>query len=439
MTNSLEDEVERIVESMDEQYNSREQESPESEATDQQPEETIHIHYFPDAIVILKEVHEAQLVDNTPVIPQKISFLPAYAICCFYFLLIVSTLVFQVYEILNPPIATVTIMPKSQQVTLSGTLQLGRVLPPLTISQSQTVPTTGKGHQDARSATGFITFYNGQFQRVFIVAGTILTGASGMQVVIDQEADIPAANPPIFGQVTVSAHAINQGIKGNIPAYDINQACCAASVLAKNTQSFTGGQDERDFQTVAKSDIDTVATPLKTEVAQSVNGAFQGQLKPDEQVFILPCHPTVVSDHQPGDEATRVNATVSQTCSAVAFNTQALAEKATTLLSSQAQQQPGAGYSLIGQVQVSVRDATITNSSKVFLALQASGTWVHALSQIAQQQIKRLISGKTQEEALHILLSVPGIERVSLSWAEDTTLPRDPDNIRIVLFSAGAA
>jgi hypothetical protein len=78
---------------------------------------------------------------------------------------------------------------------------------------------------------------------------------------------------------------------------------------------------------VVTSDIATTATPLKTAVAHSLNEAFQGQRKPDEQVFILPCRPTVTSDHQPGQEAISVNVTVSQTCNAVAYNNQEAEKK----------------------------------------------------------------------------------------------------------------
>src|SRR5947199_6353486 len=166
MANHLEDEIRAIVANTENQE-SQEQQTPQDEVQ--------------DIYVLIVREHEeveedqSQVVDSAPVLPQKVSFLPAYAICSFYLFLIFSCITFQVYEILNPPIATVTIIPKSQQVTLNGTLQLGRVLQPLTISQSQITVTTGKGHQDARSATGFITFYNGQLNNVTIAAGTILT------------------------------------------------------------------------------------------------------------------------------------------------------------------------------------------------------------------------------------------------------------------------
>src|SRR6266566_257425 len=62
------------------------------------------------------------VVDSSPVLPQKPSFLPAYAICGFYLICILATLAFQLYCISNPEIATVTIIPTLQHVVLSGTL-----------------------------------------------------------------------------------------------------------------------------------------------------------------------------------------------------------------------------------------------------------------------------------------------------------------------------
>jgi hypothetical protein len=434
MTNKLEEEVRRIVASMDnEEPNDNEQQAPKDTEHEKEPAETIHIHNFPDAIVILKEdADTAQIVDSVPVIPQKISFLPAYAICVFYLFLILSCIAFQAYEILNPPIATVTIVPKAQTVTLTGTLQLGRVLQPLTISQSLTVPTTGKGHQPARSATGYITFYNGLFTSQSVPAGILLTGNNGVEIITDQYAVIPEASPPNLGYTIVSAHALYPGSSGNIPAYTINEACCATAMKAVNTTSFTGGQDERNFQTVAKADIASVTTPLKTTVMQSMHGALQGQVQPPEQLFILPCNPTVISDHKPGEEATEVNVTVSQTCSAVAYNSQELTQKATDLLTRQAITKIGTGFSLFGEVQVTVTQATITHRAPVvFLSFHASGTWIYGLSYKAQEHIKALIAGKTKQQALQVLASLPGIEQVSISWSDDTKLPKNIQNMHL--------
>jgi hypothetical protein len=444
MHETIEDAVTRSITSRDEQQTGQEeQETPGTSGQETQPDETIHIHYFPDAIVILKEengaAQEDDIIEATLVETKQPPVFIAYTACAFYLFLVLSCIAFQVYEILNPPIATVTIIPKSQTVTLTGTVRFGRVLPALTLSQSQTVATTGKGHQDARRAAGSITLYNGQFSEQTVAAGTILTGADGIQVITDQDAVIPKASPPVFGQARVSAHAIHPGVKGNIPADDIQQACCASAVLAKNTASFTGGQDQRDFHTVEPSDIDATALPLKTTLAHSMQGALQSQLTAQEHLSILSCPTAQTADHRTGQEATTVKVTVAETCSAVAYNPNELAAQATALLSHQAVTTLGAAYSLFGEARVEVTQAYITHTpaSLVFLSFHAQGIWIYALSQRAQQQIKQLLAGKTKQAALHILWSLPGIADASIAWADVKKLPTDTRNIHTV-FIIGA-
>src|SRR6266849_9544104 len=111
MHETLEDEMKRIVVSMDEQHNSQEEQEPqESTAQEMQPIDTIHIHYFPDAIVILKEdtgnAHGDFTVETTLAKAKQPPVFIAYAVCVFYLVLILTTLAFQVYCLFNPPIAT---------------------------------------------------------------------------------------------------------------------------------------------------------------------------------------------------------------------------------------------------------------------------------------------------------------------------------------------
>jgi hypothetical protein len=436
MHETLEEEVQHILATMDGKHTEEEQTILSEKESE--PEEIYHVYRVQGGVYILKEEEEdsgpTQVIDSVPA-KRSQDYVTVFIVlvCC---LPMLASITFQMYLIFNPPTVSVTLMPRSQAVTLSGTLQLGRLLSSLTLSQSQTTPTTGKGHQDAKEAQGTITFYNGLFTSQTVATGTILTGSDGVQVITDQVADIPAGNPPSYGLTTVSAHTLISGVKGNLPAYDINQACCAVSVLAKNTQPFTGGQDKRDFQTVAKSDIGKAASPLKTTLGQSVSGAFQGQLKPNEQLSILPCTPTVISDHLPGQEAAIVKVTVSETCSAVAYSSQAVTQKATTLLSTQALQKLGTGYSLIGDVQVSIKEATVTHTTTphVFVSFHAQGTWVYAVNNAEQQHIKNVIAGKTKQAAMRFLRTVPGIVQVSMQWSNDTKLPKDPSNIHLVLI-----
>jgi hypothetical protein len=443
MHEALEDKIRRVLAGMD----SQERQEPETEIAPEDTESSTRAsEEIQDIYVLVVRERESATAEppedalETTLAPEHTEtsepFDPgAIATGMFFLFLVFSCLALQLNLAFNPFIATVTIIPTSQQISLNGTLQLGRLLHPITLSQSQTVTTTGTSHQDAKQAQGTVTFYNGQFASVTIPAGTILTGASGIQVITDQDALLPAGNPPAYGQANVSAHALLSGTRGNIPAYDINQACCAVSVLATNTQPLTGGQNEWDFQTVAPADITTVATALKTTLAQSVSGAFQGQARNGEAVVTPICTPTVSSDHQPGQEARQVQVTASETCSAVAYDKDALQAQATALLSTQAATKLGTGYSLVGDVQVTVKRATVTQHNKpVVLSFNALGIWVYAVNGAEQQHLKSLITGKTKQEALQLLASLPGIEQASIRWGDDTKLPKNSKYIRVVVM-----
>src|SRR5713226_5994886 len=406
---------------------------PERKGTEEEEIEEIDVYF-----VRRPKKGEAETAEVEAIAPQhrprRTVSLAALVALAVNVLFVLCVVVFAIVPELTA-IVTVTLVSKSQQETLLGTLQLGRVLPPITLSQSQTTPTTGHVHQDAKQATGTLTFYNGQFQSVTIAAGTTLVGASGIQIATDQDAAIPAERqtiPPTLGQVTVSAHALVSGTKGNILPGDINERCCAPSLLVQNTTSFHGGKDERQYQTVLPQDIEQTATPMKATLAQSMQGAFQGQHTPTEHVQLLPCTPTVTADHQIGAEAKQVQVTVSQTCRAVAYNNDILLHRATALLSQQALKELGTGYSLLGDAHVTITQATMTTHTPVVVSFTCSGTWVYALSQTAQQHIKTLIVGKTKQQALQLLRSLPGVQSVTIAGIGDSK--KLPDLTRIQLF-----
>ncbi len=239
-----------------------------------------------------------------------------------------ETFVMALFVILTPN------TPITQQITLVHSFAIPKdiqsfTLPSASRTQIRTIPTTGRGHQDATYARGTITFYNGLFTGQTIAQGTILTGADGVQVVTDQDALLPAANPPLFGQVSVPAHALHVGIKGNIPSYAVDDPCCATSVKVVN-RDFTGGRDARNFPVVARKDIEGGALSL----AQSLYGQEQKALHagPDATVIPLPCSSTVTSNHHAGEEAATVKVMVAATCSGIAYSRTSLQEKARELL-----------------------------------------------------------------------------------------------------------
>jgi hypothetical protein len=429
-------EINRILATINNNGSEEEQVSKPLEEKEKAEEYDVYVQT--DRITIVKRPEpEAQVIEAVQLPQRQPQPYFAYIAMTMSLLLLCYLVTSAIITVFIPQSVTITLLTKSRTVTATGTLRVQtRAIPPITLSESQTVQASGKGHQDARSANGYITFYNGEFQSVTIPAGKTLTGSSGVTVITDQDAIIPAANinPPTFGQATVSAHALNPGQSGNIPSYDINSPCCFASVIAKNPEHFTGGQDERNFQTVAKADIDTTSRALKTTLAQSVTGALQSQLKPQEQLELLPCTPTVSSDHQPGQEAREVKVSVSETCSAVVYNYNELISKATDLLSHRAHQQFGTGYSLIGPVQVSITQVIKVTGTPPTLIYSCQGTWVYAIAQQAQQHIKHLIAGKSKQVALKVLLSMPGIERVSIEGNDNPKLPKNITSIHFQII-----
>jgi hypothetical protein len=310
----------------------------------------------------------------------------------------------------------------------------GRVLPSLTLSQSQTFAATGKGHQDARYATGQLTFYNGQLQSVAVSTGTVFTGRDGVQIAITRGAVIPAADtstsPPTFGQVTVSAQVVRAGASGNIQAFDVSGSCCAASVIVKNLAPFADGQDARDFTYVTKGDIQHANETLTPLLLRSEQGALSAQLQLGEILTTPTCTPSVFSNHHQGDEAASVQVTVSETCKAVAYDQNSLQTAALRFVRGRLSNL-NTHYQLIDPVQVTVRSLTMQNGL-ASLTATLHGVWVY---QLDEQQIITLVTGKPRLDALHLISVLSGVQTARITGIHDNEhLPTDAAHIHILVF-----
>jgi len=259
------------------------------------------------------------------------------------------------------PSATITIVSASQQLTTTSTLQVitngtadltknqvpGRILPSITMSQAQTVPTTGIAHQNAKVAHGFITFYNAAPYVQTVNAGTLLIGADGIQLIIDQDATIPAAIMPTEGQVTVMAHAAIMGSVGNVRADDVYGQCCRQNVFVAN-RAFSGGQNAKDVPTVTMQDLKGTVTSLEHDLTKSVQIALQTQVHPEETLIAFPeCNSHRTQSHDIGDEATQVTVVVNVTCTGEVYNTHALQSQIAQLAAQQATKRLGNKYVLL--------------------------------------------------------------------------------------------
>ncbi|QBD82249.1 hypothetical protein EPA93_42235 [Ktedonosporobacter rubrisoli] len=361
-------------------------------------------------------------------------------------LLILMLSALMLYQFWYAPAATVTLIPASQELMLTTTLDIttekadartsvpGRLLPAVTMSQFQTIRATGVAHQQAQASHGTITFYNAAPAQQVIPAGTLLTGADGVQVVTDESALVPPVSYPTLGQARVSAHAVTTGSGGNIKAGDIYGPCCRLNISAVNS-AFSGGQNERSYPIVTHQDIERAATMLQTRLQQSMQAALQTQVDVTETLITpLSCHSGISSDHQGGEEAKEAHITVSETCSGIAYTTASVLHLIQQRMQQQAEKQLGKGYTSAAMLHTRIAGVSRVNETLTRLQVGATDTWAYQFTQADQEHIKQLIVGERKQDATNRLLHIPGIQSVSLEVKNSSTLPTDVHAIHLVFI-----
>ncbi len=359
----------------------------------------------PDTIFI-KAVAE---IDTQPLLrrPMRLRWQDVFQ-SVFCLCLIVGSLAGMVYQLITYPKTLVILYAQEKPATLTTTLDIPtRTLAPVTLTRQRTTPTTGHGHQDAKSAAGTLTFYNGNANPQIVARGTVFTGADSIQVATDQSVIIPAANPPAFGQATIPATTIRAGTSGNIQSYDIN-GTVSSSLFVKNLQAFTGGRDARTFKAVGQSDIDSLTSTIQKTLETTFMTAFS--VRPSEQAQPTNCHTTTAANQKVGDEAQTVTLNGSETCSAIAYNQNQLQETATRIFI--AKTRPGTRYTL-------VRSLTLTMVSVTPLTVHLTDAWVYVVSQEYEQSLAQAIQGETPAQARSYLLHTGVISHANIP----TTLP----------------
>jgi len=310
-------------------------------------------------------------------------------------------------------------------------------------TQSQSVPTTGTGNAPARMGEGTVTFYNAAPYSQTVAAGTVLTGADGVEIVTDAPAVIPAGNPPIEGEATVPAHAAAIGPQGNIAPLDLNGLCCLAGISVKNTMAFHDGQDAYDFPMVTRADIDQAAGPLVATLIAATQERLHAQVSPNERLAgQVQCQPAITPDHPVGSNASQVTVSVQVTCHAETYDYEAVARLVTGALMQQAMTTLGSGYVLHGTISTTIIPAGAPPHAKpgtLTLLVSGQGAWVYQVRRAEQARLPKLIAGLSRQQATHVLqqqeadhLAAIHIQITGL-WTDGTTLPTDPARIHFAV------
>lgn len=354
-------------------------------------------------------------------------------------------------SIVSAPGNTVTITPDGKEVQdgyviqavtnqpNADQLQVGmRNLSVAPDAQNKTVVGTGHGQIPAVRARGRLTFINGSSYPYTVASGTVISAPTGVSVVTEQPAAIPAGIPGgANGSVSVPAHAVSTGTIGNLDQGSINKICCStgASILVRNDVAFTGGVDAQTYTFVRQEDIDADATPLETTLSQHASTQFKQQLKPNEKLVGDPtCNsnvqgpPEKVGDQ--GHNTASTTITVTAKCTGMAYDQGAAQAIAKDRLQKKANIDPGQGYSLVGNI---VTDVTISkvNPDSISLLVSARGIWAYQLDDAKKWALTRWIAGKKVSEVLSSLKAQHGIHNVKIDVKGDT-LPTNPNQIALV-------
>ncbi len=325
--------------------------------------------------------------------------------------------------------ATITIVTSEHLISTNAVFTLrANLLKKVAFTEAGNAPATGKGHQDAMRAHGFVTFYNSLPRPQTIEAGTLIADSGGVQIVTDQTAYVPAGSFSGNGQISVSAHAVNSGPAGNIAAGDISGTCCREYILVRNNASFTGGQYTRDFQIVSPTDIKGIESTLLSKIDGELLKA-QGQIPTsDTLIDPIPCSTAMNSDHKAGDEALSVSVAVTENCSIISYNTHTFNEKITAELSQSLLRQFGAGFTLLGSPTIRF------TSGQIDFSVASSALYGLDFSHDRTNGLAKLVAGKSKQEALKVLTQETGVDEISLDIPNYLkTLPKDATRIRFVV------
>ena len=307
---------------------------------------------------------------------------------------------------------------------------LARVVTVSSTSQSKTVSATGVRQTPATVARGTITFFN-SLTNGQTIGVTIFTLANGVKFANNGNAFVPGANPPTESFVTVNAHAVTVGSRGNTSNQTFYGPCCTTGITAR-IGVFSGGQDAQNYTFVQEGDILGATNALQPSLLGQAEGALKTQIRTNEQIAgATTCSPTSVSDHNAGDRATSVTVTVKVTCQAEVYDQKGTLALVTNLLKAKAANDYGADYALVGNV---VTQAKVQNVSQgiVNLLVSAKGIWAYQFTDARQLELKKLIAGKSAADAATILKGQTGVADASLD-PNSGTLPTNTDDIKFVI------
>jgi hypothetical protein len=288
-------------------------------------------------------------------------------------------------------------------------------------SASQSASANATGAIPGKQASGVLVFINGVSNGPVTIQGGTLKGKSGVAIAFSGPVTIPV------GSKNVTGVAVNVGVGGNIPAFDISGPCCGSGIVVKNPSAFSGGVNAQPNKVITQNDINGATNNLIALVKPAAQNQLKGMVNANEEIVpsSLNCTASVSANHKVNDIAPTVTVTGTATCSEEVYDKTGAQKLASDALKAEAATNPGAGYAPVDTILTSVMQVTVIDSKHtVSVLVHAVGVWAYQFSTTLKAQLASAIANKNKSSALTYLKAVTGVRDVTIAISSGDTLPQ---------------
>lgn len=288
--------------------------------------------------------------------------------------------------------------------------------------------TTGK-KQTGDDAKGTVTIFNNSDGGITLPTGTTITSSNNLDFTLDKPVTVASASGDVFsgtkpgtGSVTVTASTFGTGY--NLPSGAKFTISGHSDVAAKNDNAFAGGTT-KNIQVVAQADLDKLSKTIVTQLENTAKGDMAKKVSSDSQVlpnFISETFDKKSFSGAVGDQANDVSITTSISYKGVSYKKSDMEAFAAKKL--------GGGDLTVNNDQLSVSAQSLKESAGVVsgkLTIKAG-----LIPQIDPSQLAQNLKGKSLDQALNQINSIPQIEHVSVN-----IFPPIPLLPKLLPFSSG--
>src|SRR5947207_2278145 len=220
------------------------------------------------------------------------------------------------------------------------------------------------------------------------------------------------------------------GSQGNIQAGDFSGPCCRDYVFARTSQ-FSGGQDERNFTVVSQGDVDSLIKSLSPQIVHQIQSDLSQNIGQLETLTPLQCNQNIFTSTGIGEEAQEVTVTLTKTCSADSYNQADFVNQVQKQFKQFVGTKFGSSYITVGDTQINILTTSVKENT-VKISAFVNGTMIYHFRKADMDALKRLVAGKSKDQAGQIILKYQGIRMVGIELQySQNTLPSDPERIKV--------